>query len=312
MSPRLVHTGPVVVDLVLHVPAVPRPGADLLASAASVVAGGGLNVIVAARRDGLEVRWVGRRGTGTFGTVVADALREHGVEEVQPPVRGRDSGWCVALVDAEAERTFVTVGGAEEEMGPDELARIDARPDDVAYVTGYSLVRPTTGPALAAWAAALPADVTLLLDPGPLVAGIDAATWSLARGRCDVLSLNRPEAATLTGLDAPEQAAVRLAATLREGAHVLVRDGADGCWVARAGAMTARHVPGVSVEAVDTSGAGDVHCGVLAAATARGAGVEEAARRANVAAALSVTRPGPVTAPTAAETDARLAREVAG
>ncbi|MFY0406717.1 PfkB family carbohydrate kinase [Solicola sp. PLA-1-18] len=312
MTPRLVHTGPVVVDLVLHVPAVPEPGSDLVASAASVVAGGGLNVLVAAQRDGLAVRWAGRRGTGTFGTVVADALREHGVEEVQLPVLDRDSGWCVALVDADAERTFVTVGGAEEEMGPDELARIDARAGDVVYVTGYSLVRPGTGPALAAWAAALPPDVTLLLDPGPLVAGIDADTWSLARGRCDLLSLNAREATALSGLDDPGPAALRLAELMHDGAHVVVRDGADGCWVALAGAVEPHHVPGVAVTAVDTSGAGDTHCGVLAAGLAREDDVLAAARRANVAAALSVTRPGPATAPTSAETDARLAREVAG
>jgi sugar/nucleoside kinase (ribokinase family) len=66
-------------------------------------------------------------------------------------------------------------------------------------------------------------------------------------------------------------------------------------------------VPGFPVRAVDTNGAGDTHGGVLAAALSRGDDVLDAARRANAAAAIAVTRWGPATAPTAAEIDAMLA-----
>ena len=68
-----------------------------------------------------------------------------------------------------------------------------------------------------------------------------------------------------------------------------------------------RTCPAFPVAAVDTTGAGDAFGGVLAAALARGADPMEAARRANAAAAIAVTRQGPATAPTAAETDALLA-----
>ena len=55
--------------------------------------------------------------------------------------------------------------------------------------------------------------------------------------------------------------------------------------------------------AVDTNGAGDCHTGVLLAEVAAGRGWVGAARRANAAAAIKVTRRGPATAPTAAEVD---------
>jgi sugar/nucleoside kinase (ribokinase family) len=55
------------------------------------------------------------------------------------------------------------------------------------------------------------------------------------------------------------------------------------------------------VEAVDTNGAGDTHCGVFAAELLLGNNLETAALRANAAAAISVTRYGPATAPTWAE-----------
>jgi sugar/nucleoside kinase (ribokinase family) len=61
------------------------------------------------------------------------------------------------------------------------------------------------------------------------------------------------------------------------------------------------HVPGFRVDVLDTTGAGDTHTGTFIAALARGADALDAARTANAAAALSVTRRGPATAPSAAE-----------
>ena len=61
------------------------------------------------------------------------------------------------------------------------------------------------------------------------------------------------------------------------------------------------HVTGFPVDAIDTSGAGDTHTGTFIAALAHGSGAADAARTANAAAAMSVTRRGPATAPTVAE-----------
>jgi sugar/nucleoside kinase (ribokinase family) len=67
-------------------------------------------------------------------------------------------------------------------------------------------------------------------------------------------------------------------------------------------------IPAPAVTAVDTTGAGDAHSGVFLAALADGLPAADAARRANAAAALAVTRPGPATSPARAELDAWLAR----
>ena len=65
--------------------------------------------------------------------------------------------------------------------------------------------------------------------------------------------------------------------------------------------------PGFSVEVVDTTGAGDTFCGVLAAGLARGDALDTALRRACAASALACTRPGAQTGvPAAAEVDALL------
>ena len=87
---------------------------------------------------------------------------------------------------------------------------------------------------------------------------------------------------------------------------MLVRTGPDGCLIGRPGADWVR-VPGFHVDALDTNGAGDAHSGAFIAALAAGAADTAAARSANAAAALSVTRPGPATAPTREELSRFLA-----
>jgi sugar/nucleoside kinase (ribokinase family) len=61
------------------------------------------------------------------------------------------------------------------------------------------------------------------------------------------------------------------------------------------------------VTAIDTNGAGDAHAGVLLAGLAAGLSPEQAALRANAAAAIAVTRWGPATSPTAQEVDDLIA-----
>ncbi len=65
-------------------------------------------------------------------------------------------------------------------------------------------------------------------------------------------------------------------------------------------------VPGFAVDAVDLNGAGDVHTGVFLAGLAARLSPVDAARRANAAAAIAVTRHGPAV-PSRVEVDALLA-----
>ena len=83
---------------------------------------------------------------------------------------------------------------------------------------------------------------------------------------------------------------------------LVVRDGPNGCWVGHADEI--EQVRGFKVQAVDSNGAGDAHAGVFIAGLAKGLKPVDAARRANAAAALAVTRWGPATAPGTAEVDA--------
>jgi sugar/nucleoside kinase (ribokinase family) len=304
--PRLVSVGNVIVDIVMRVGAIPEPGGDVIASGSEITAGGGLNTMVAAARDGLDVAFGGQYGTGPFGDVVRSALASSGVEVLQPGLDDVDSGYCVALVDDSTERTFVTSVGAEGRLSRADLDRITLEPDDTVFVSGYGLAHAVNGPAIAGWLGTAPDAVRVLLDPSPLVATLAPAVLGSVMARADLVSANGREARLMSPTSAGLPEAVATIAAAARGT-ALVRDGAAGCWVVEAGTPPVL-VPGFRVDAVDSNGAGDAHGGVLVAALSRGASLVDAVRRANAAAALAVTSNGPATAPTAAETDAFLTR----
>jgi sugar/nucleoside kinase (ribokinase family) len=332
---RLVFAGEAIVDVVMRVPALPRRGGDALATSTEIVAGGGFNVMAAAARQGLPVLYAGGHGTGPWGDVVRAALAAEGIGLLRPAELDRDTGFDVALVEADAERTFVTQLGAETVRGSGAWDAVPAGPGDAVYVSGYGLVAPESGPVLGSWAASLPPGVLLFVDPGPLAAQIPAAVLHPVLSRCDWLSCNHREAAQLAGLvpadsghadsghadsgladsgftacaaddlGDPAQAARRLLAR-GAAANVIVRAGAAGCYVAELGSAGAVHVRAPRVTPVDMTGAGDAHSGVFLAALAGGHSPAGAAARANAAAAFAVTRTGPATAPDRAELDAWL------
>jgi len=296
---RLLHLGNVVVDVVLTVPALPEPGGDVLATSTETAAGGGFNVMAAARRQGLPVRYAGAIGSGPFAEVARAACAAEGIEVLQPARPGLDTGFVISIVDGAGERTFLTSRGAEATLTTADLGPVRPGPRDAIYLSGYGLAHPANRAALLAWLERLDGSHVMIFDPGPLGPAVPSGALRAVLGRADWLTCNAREAALLTGAADPLRALALL--TGRSGrAGVLVRLGPDGCLLGHR-AEPPRQVPGFQVTAVDTNGAGDTHTGVFLAALADGAAEGEAVRRANAAAALSVTRHGPAAGPTRAE-----------
>ncbi|MGO0704309.1 PfkB family carbohydrate kinase [Pseudomonas paracarnis] len=297
---RLLHTGQVIVDLVMGLDTLPASGGDVLANSASFQVGGGFNVMAAARRNGLPVVYLGRHGDGRFGELARAAMQAEGIEMTLAASAGKDTGLCVSLTEASTERTFISHLGAEGELSADDLAQIVPRVDDYVYVSGYSLLLEGKAQPLLDWLLALPREIVVVFDPGPLVKAPDSALMRALLPRIDIWTSNGPEALAFTGAADMSQALLMLNQHMQ--ALLVVRDGPNGCWVGR-GAQT-EHVPGFKVQAVDSNGAGDAHAGVFIAGLAKGLKPVEAARRANAAAALAVARWGPATSPGTAEVDA--------
>ncbi|MHC8288122.1 PfkB family carbohydrate kinase [Pseudomonas sp. XS1P51] len=304
--PRLLHTGQVIIDLVMAVDKLPQSGGDVLAQSASFEAGGGFNVMAAAQRNGLPVVYLGRHGTGRFGDLAREAMKAEGIRIGIAHRAKRDTGLCVAVTDASAERTFISYIGAEGELTAEDLASVPVEAGDYVYVSGYSLLHEGKAQALVDWIVELPGAINVVFDPGPLVDSPDEPLMQTLLPRIDVWTSNSVEALRFTGAPDIAQALDRLADHLPAKVLMVVRDGPQGCWISQRG--DCQPVRGFKVDAVDSNGAGDAHAGVFVAGLAQGLTAVEAARRANAAAALAVTRWGPATSPGAAEVDALISK----
>ena len=306
MPPRVIHTAQALVDAVLEVPALPRRGANSMASGYERYAGGAVNILLAAARSGATCVHAGAHGEGPNGDLVREALSAEGVALSAPVVADQDTGICVVMLEPSGERTFVTTQLAEREITVESLQTSQPVAGDLVCVSGYSLVGRTRDPLLG-WLEGLPAQVHVVLDPGAIFAELDEPVRRRVLALTDVWTSNAEEGEALTGESEMTMAAQAALSHLAPGAVAVVRDGAKGCAVA-SGDLPATLVAGYPERAVDTNGAGDCHTGVLVAERARRTDWVEACRRSNAAGAIKVTRRGPATAPTAAEIDSYLDR----
>ncbi len=133
--------------------------------------------------------------------------------------------------------------------------------------------------------------------------------------RCDLLALNREEAAALAARTVAASSAAIVEATLQWTAThhrqlmLSITAGRDGSWLWDGTEL--RHVPALDVAAVNTAGAGDAHLAGLIAGLAAGLPPADAHQLAVLAAALSVTSPHTIAQELCRPTLCRLAHSMA-
>ena len=286
--------------MVIRVARIPRAGETLLGGEFLTAAGGkGANQAVGAARAGGRVWFIGRVGRDDLGDTALAALRRDRID-----VRwvSRDpaaaSGVALIFVAPGGENSIAVAGGANAKLSPGDV-RMAAGVIRSAAALVAQLETPLSTVRAAAQIAAN-AGVPLILNPAP-AQPLPNALLKLV----SILTPNETEAELLTGIEVADAAgAARAAAKLRlRGVQtVIITLGVRGAYVAGEGVECL--VPGFKVKAVDTTAAGDVFNGALAVALGEGRPILDAARFANAAAALSVTRRGAQpSAPTRAEID---------
>ncbi len=291
-EPRLISLGSILVDEIFRIPHLPPRSGDVIASENYRLVGGGLNILVSARRLGLLSAYAGALGSGPNSEAIQSALREEDIAVLTSPRGNKDSGVSLTLLEPDGTRTFVTYPGAEAEPALTDLARVSLTPDDFIYISGYDLGYPIAGPVLERFMDEYIRDQRIIFDPGPLIADIPGSLLEKILGKAEVTSCNSDEYQYLV--------------TTGQLAHVqkslVVRDGSNGVDVVTQG--SSRHISAPIVTAVDSTGAGDTHVGAMIAELAEGADLRAAVYFANICAAISVTRYGPAVGPTRAEVSA--------
>jgi ribokinase len=292
--------GSINLDIVTQVATLPRPGETVAGFRTDEIPGGkGANQAVATARMGGEVRLIAALGRDDYGRDLKTFLSGAGVKtEHLVEVEGQSTGRAFICVEVSGENLIVVNGGANLALRPEHLP-IGSMENSVLLA---QLETPLE--TVSAFFQRGSRDTSLrLLNAAPAHPAAKSLFDSI-----DILILNETELQSLAGLKKPPRRRTQLVDAARSlmprpDQSAIVTLGAAGSLLVTP--TDARMIEGRKVPAVDTTGAGDCFCGVLAAFLAEGAALPDAVARANAAAALSVCKTGAaVSMPYRAELDA--------
>jgi sugar/nucleoside kinase (ribokinase family) len=256
---------PAFLDLTLTgLEAIPRPGEERLATDFLRSAGGGAITAIGAARLGLTTSLVSPLGDDPPGMMLRKMLAEDDVR------------WDGRLV----ERTPVTV--IMPTNGDRAMATFD--PGEAVTAEELAAVAPRAVVASIPRISIAPAGARVYASVGDVDArALAGGDLPAELGGARALLVNEREALMITAAADAEAAAAALAARTP---LAIVTLGSDGALAA--GAEGTVHVPGVVVDAVDTTGAGDLFSAAYVWADHWGAPLAERLRWAVLYASLSV------------------------
>jgi 2-dehydro-3-deoxygluconokinase len=265
------------------------------------------NAAIAAARNGASVAMLTALGEDRAGAAFRTLWKAEGVEDnlVRADPAAPTGIYFVTHDEHGHHFTFHRKGSAAARLGPRDLPEDAIRAARALHLSGITLgiSESSCDAALRAMETAREAgsivsfDTNLRLRLWPLRRA--AACIHAALALADIAFPSLDDAGALTGLDRPEAIAEFY---LRLCPLVLLKLGAEGVLVATRGSRTL--IPGFRVEAVDATGAGDTFAGAFLARHLAGDTLEQAARYANAAAALSTRGYGAV-APIPREAEVR-------
>ena len=289
MSKSVIVVGAINLDLVVVAPTLPGPGETVVGDGMQTFGGGkGANAAVAASRAGAATYLIAAVGSDDNAKAALSQLNADHVDVSGVAVlEGEPTGVALIIVDQHGENQIAVGLGANGALSVDHVRNVLRQRLPQAGCVLVSTEIPAAVVA-AAVEAATKAGVACILNPAPVLPAL-VALLSLG----PIVTPNETELLGLANLlnvsGETNEAGEAIAALSRH--PVIVTQGADGIRIFGVGSV-AVHIAAAATVVRDTTGAGDTFNGVLAAQLASGEDLSVAARKAVVAASLSVGEVG--------------------
>jgi sugar/nucleoside kinase (ribokinase family) len=255
---RVVVVGDLMTDAVARAAYPLAKGSDTPAAVTMHGGGSGANVASWLAVEGVEVAFVGRRGSDVAGRNRDMELMGYGVDARLVMDAERPTGTCVVLVTHKGDRTMLSDPGANAALLPEDIPQDLFSPGAHMHLSGYALLNEgSRKAAMHALTQARKAQMSISVDGGsssPLkrMGAEPFLEWTQG---ARLLIVNTDQAEVLTGRDTPDQAAKVLTAWYPQ---VVIKMGSDGAlWYTNGRpepiTVAAEHVEKI----VDGTGGGD-------------------------------------------------------
>ncbi|HEV3446724.1 MAG TPA: PfkB family carbohydrate kinase [Gemmataceae bacterium] len=277
--------GCVAIDELLYVDGYPHADTKVQVRRSERQCGGlTATALVAAARLGSKCAYAGTLGEDELSQFVVERLAQEGIDVASAKrIAGARPIHSVVVIDEKTRTRTIffdlqdVLGAQADWPGADMIRSARVLFIDHFGVEGMiraaQIARAAGIPVVADFESDLMADFPKLLE---LV---------------DHLILSHEFATKLTAATDPREAALNLWS--KDRAAVIVTCGPEGCWYVSAESPAhAAHFPAFAVQAVDTTGCGDVFHGAYASALARNMDLPDRLRFATAAAALKATQRG--------------------
>jgi ribokinase len=275
-------------DMVIKTEKLPARGETILGGIFLMNPGGkGANQAVAAARLGGKVTFITKRGNDLFGNQAIGLLMREGID-TRYIVKDLDfpSGVALITVDSTGENSIVVAPGSNANLLQEDIPPeiFDSGKFEILLLQLEIPMNTVEYSAITAYEQA----IKVILNPAPackLSDNLLKHVW--------LITPNENEAEAITGVTITDITSAERAALLiqdRGVKNVIITLGETGAFVKSVNYTGL--VPGVKVNPVDTTAAGDVFNGALSVAISEGKGLYDAVIFANKAASISVTRMG--------------------
>jgi len=224
--------------------------------------GSAANTIVGIADMGGQCAYACKTGSDNYGTQYVEEMHHLGIAASVPPATTGATGTCVVLITPDAQRTMLTCLGASTTLTADDISEAEIAKAQYVYIEGYLFAgEQTRAAALKAIELAVQNCVKVALTiSDPFLIDICRDEFNrLIKGPVDLLFCNEEEAKALTGETDP----IACAKAMHEHCeNVAMTLGKNGSIIMHGGEVFP--IEGVSVQAIDTTGAGDMYAaGVL-------------------------------------------------
>ena len=285
----IIVVGSTMIDMMTYVERVPTAGETVRGDRFTQGFGGkGANQAVMASRLGASVIMVNSVGDDVFGQMTVENLAREGIDVAAVTrTAGVSSGVAPIWVEPDGTNRIIVVPGANDHVTAEQARRVVEEAADPGLVLGQFEV-PQAATA-AAFAAARLRGATTVLNPAPAAEMspvlLEVTDW-LIPNEVEFAHLARSSGVETSRIDDEVITALAVAS----GVRLVVTLGAAGAAICADGRVTRISAP--TVQAIDTTGAGDAFVGGFAYGLAAGLPPVEAAELGCRCGSISVTRQG--------------------